>query len=331
MPTFYQREHPADHFRTGAQRDGTVPEALAELVRQCAAELDATSSEPQLLDVVDVGAGDGSLLEGVMNTLARIDPELAARCRPVGVDLRPRPPELSARIDWIVGAAPESLPEPLVGVLIAHELLDDVPLEVLQCDDDGGLRDVLVDPSNGRETLGNPASDDALEWSRRWWPWRSPGERIEVGAARDDMWAALTLMMERGVAVAIDYAHTREERACGEHRLGTLMGYRNGRSLPPVPDGTMNVTAHVALDACAAAAQARAASRECHTRMMSQRDAINALLPDAGPAPMDASPRGTLEEIGRRSRRAEASDATGLGRFTWLVHSFGVAPPASIR
>jgi len=327
MPTFYQREQPADHFRTGAHRDGLVPLALAEVVRRTAEALDAEPAGPRMIDVVDVGGGDGSLLEAVMSTLTRLDPQLAMRCRPMVVELRPRPPELSAVIGWIVGPAPDSVPRGLTGVLIAHELLDDVPLEVLQIDDAGRPREVLVDPTTGHEECGDVASDDAIEWCRAWWPSQSPGERLEVGLARDDVWTALTSRLERGLALAIDYAHAREERAVGQYPLGTLAGYRDGRAIPPIANGTMNVTAHVALDSCAeaAASRARAAGRECVTRFMTQREALTSLLPEESAIASDASARERLEAIGLRSHRAEAIDPAGLGGFTWLIQQFGVA------
>ena len=49
------------------------------------------------------------------------------------------------------------------------------------------------------------------------------------------------------MALAIDYAHERERRPV----YGTLTGYRDGHCVSPVPDGSCDITAHVALDACA--------------------------------------------------------------------------------
>ncbi|NEB77546.1 hypothetical protein G3I40_20315, partial [Streptomyces sp. SID14478] len=59
--------------------------------------------------------------------------------------------------------------------------------------------------------------------------------------------------VERGLAVAVDYAHARGTRP----PFGTLTGFRAGRETAPVPDGTCDLTAHVALDACAVTDGAR--------------------------------------------------------------------------
>jgi hypothetical protein len=45
-------------------------------------------------------------------------------------------------------------PDGIVGLLIATEWLDNVPLDVADVDDHGRLREVLVDPATGDESLG---------------------------------------------------------------------------------------------------------------------------------------------------------------------------------
>ena len=72
--------------------------------------------------------------------------------------------------------------------------------------------------------------------------------------------------MKGGSALATDYGHDRAERLeCYRH--GTLAGYRAGRIVRPSPDGTANLTAHVAVDACAHARPG--------TRLRCQREEIS--------------------------------------------------------
>jgi SAM-dependent MidA family methyltransferase len=180
----------------------------------------------------------------------------------------------------------------LTGLLLANEWLDAVPLDVLE---DGCL--VLVDAA-GRETKGAPL---ASEWAETWWP---GGGRVEVGAARDLAWAAAVSRVVRGAAVAVDYGHVAGERRA------TLTGYRDGRQVAPVPDASCDLTAHVALDACAAATGAR---------LLRQREALLALGISANlPPHVDAA---TLERV---SQARELLDPEGLGAFGWLVHPVGV-------
>ena len=71
-------------------------------------------------------------------------------------------------------------------------------------------------------------------------------------AGSDAAWRQAVSALDRGVAVAIDYAHTRTSRPL----FGSLTGYARGQQTVPIPDGSCDITAHVALDACAAATPA---------------------------------------------------------------------------
>jgi cytochrome P450 len=56
-----------------------------------------------------------------------------------------------------------------------------------------------------------PAPDDT-DWLERWWPLREPGDRAEIGRTRCAAWAAVLRRLRRGLAVAMDYSHTRAAR-----------------------------------------------------------------------------------------------------------------------
>ncbi|MCW2501599.1 MAG: hypothetical protein JWN87_3275, partial [Frankiales bacterium] len=138
----------------------------------------------------------------------------------------------------------------------------------------------------------------------QWWP---NGSRVEDGSARDDAWAQALSRVRRGAAVAIDYGHSRADRRA------TLTGYRSGRQVPPVPDGSCDLTAHVALDACAAATGAL---------LLPQRAALTALGVSAAlPAPTDPAYALALQ---RASQARELLDPDGLGGFGWLVQTVGL-------
>lgn len=158
-------------------------------------------------------------------------------------------------------------PEGITGLLFANEWLDNVPVEVAEVDVTGVPRLVLVRDDDGAERLGDPVAGAEAEWLRRWWPLapeeapfpgtsseEAPfegapfeGARAEIGLPRDTAWASAVASLDRGLAVAVDYAHF----AAARPPYGTLTGFREGRETVPVPDGSCDITAHVALDACA--------------------------------------------------------------------------------
>jgi hypothetical protein len=302
---------PAGHFRTSVHASPLFTGALLTLIRQ----VDAALGHPARLDVVDIGAGRGELLHALALRVGAEAPPpgaaprpdgLAGRLRLTAVEVAARPGGLPTEIGWS-----HRVPERVVGLVLGTEWLDDVPLDVAEVDPHGRVRRVLVDAATGEESLGHPVDPADAFWLARWWPLDGApaGSRAEIGWPR-----------ERGCALAVDYGHLRHDRP----RLGTLTGYRGGRQVPPVPDGRCDITAHVAMDAVAAAAGTP------HT-LLGQRTALRALgvggaRPDLALAGTD--PAGYLRALSRASAAAELTDPAGLGGHWWLLHEVGVALPA---
>ena len=325
---------PAAHFRTSVHASPLFAGAVVRLLR----EVDEALDRPAELAFVDLAAGRGELVAAVVAQLAG-DP-LEARLRPVAVELAGRPNGLPTRIEWLNEA-----PGGVTGLVVANEYLDNVPCDLVELTADGP-RQVLV-AADGTERLG--AAPDAAQsaWLDEWWPLAEiaadlgdghgdededeeddlvPGLRAEIGLLRDAAWRAAVGSLERGVAVAIDYAHTRATRP----PFGTLTGYAHGRQVDPVPDGTCDLTTHVALDSCAEAARPLAA----WTRALSQREALRRLgvggeRPDHALAGRD--PAGYLRALARAGQAAELTAAGGLGGFGWLVQGVRVPPPGILE
>ncbi|MGX2996502.1 SAM-dependent methyltransferase [Streptomyces sp. JNUCC 64] len=372
---FYRRpEGPAGHFRTSVHASPLFAGAVARLLCRVDGEL----GRPAELAFVDLGAGRGELVAGV---LAALPPEVAARTRAVAVERADRPTGPGApahRIEW--RAEP---PTGVRGLLFANEWLDNVPLDIAETDADGVLRQVLVTP-DGTESLGAPLREAAAadaDWADRWWPLPAagddgtdgygdgdqygygygygydgtdrdgvtddgptdnahrnrngdgdgdgygnttldgradrpaPGLRVEIGRTRDAAWAAAVATLSAGLAVAVDYAHDRAARP----PYGTLTGFRAGREVPPVPDGSGDVTAHVALDSCALPGAETA----------SQRAALRALGVSGERPPLalaSRDPAGYVRALARAGEAAELTAPEGLGGFGWLLQPVGLAP-----
>ncbi|NUR64595.1 MAG: hypothetical protein HOQ47_02450, partial [Streptomyces sp.] len=141
---FYRRpEGPAGHFRTSVHASPLFAEAVARLL----CRVDEALERPAALDFVDMAAGRGELVTGV---LAALPADVAARTRAYAVEIADRPPGLDHRIEWL----PES-PHAITGLLFANEWLDNVPVEVAEVDSAGVARRVLV-RRDGTERLGEP-------------------------------------------------------------------------------------------------------------------------------------------------------------------------------
>ena len=281
---------PADHFRTSPLVGPELAEALVELLDR----VDMALDRPNPLDFVDVGAGGGELAAQV----SALGKRFRGRLRVRAVELTR--PALPAGVEWSA-----ELPDQVTGLVVAHEWLDSLPCRVVQMH---GKTAVEVRVSaDGTESLGDPVSSP---WLSEWWPLSAEGQRAEIGDVRDAAWADLVARVAAGAALAVDYGHFAADRPFA----GSLTGYRDGRQVPPVPDGSCDITAHVAFDAVTAAAG------PCE--LLTQREALAALgisgeTPAAGLAARD--PLGWLSASARAGRVAELRDPAGLGGFHWLL------------
>ncbi|MFJ8675018.1 SAM-dependent methyltransferase [Streptomyces sp. NPDC093589] len=305
---------PAGHFRTSVHASPLFAGAVAALL----CRVDSALGRPAELALVDVGAGRGELLTGVLGALPDA---VAARVRPCAVERAARPEGLDPRIGWR-----DTLPAAgsLSGLLFANEWLDNVPVDVVETDAEGVPRRVLV-RADGRERLGDPVAGPDAEWLARWWAPPlgsgvpsgapvSPGLRAEIGRPRDAAWARAVRTLRSGLAVAADYAHRRADRPL----FGTLTGFRAGGEVRPVPDGSCDITAHVALDACAGPSAG----------LLTQRAALHALGVDGRRPPLalaSSDPAGYVRALSAAGAAAELTDASGLGGFGWLVEPVGGA------
>ena len=289
---FFRREAPAQHFRTSVHASPLFAAALARMTRE--AGLDT---------VVDIGAGRGELL----SQLHALDPGLDL----LGVEVAARPDGLDPSIAWTT-----ALPESVEGLVVANEWLDDIPCHVVEVADDGQLRLVHVDPATGAESLGQPLTHSSVAaslpaWVERWWPLdlREPGTRAEIGTTRDTAWADVVDRVTRGIAVAVDYGHRREDRPA----FGSLRSYRDGHEVDVRPDGSCDVTAHVAVDAVA---------DRVGGELRRQRDVLHGLgvsgqRPDLDLATSD--PAGYVRALSAAGEATELTAPGGLGDFWWVV------------
>jgi SAM-dependent MidA family methyltransferase len=294
---FFRRERPADHFRTSVHASGQFAQALVQL-----------AFDAGVTQVVDVGAGSGEMLRQISSLTDRVD--LA------GVEIASRPAELPARIAWH-----NELPSSLEGALVvANEWLDNIPVDVAELDEEGQLHLVHVNPETGEETTGEPVSPLDCAWLDRWWPIAGePGQRVEIGRMRDAAWADVTRRAVNSVCIAVDYCHARDDRPT----YGTLSAYQHGRDVALVPDGSRDISAHVALDAVAAAGEAAGATSSVLTtqRIMLRTLGVTAQLPPRSLATTDHA--AYVAGLQRASEAAELLAKFGLGGFGWLVQSFG--------
>jgi len=212
--------------------------------------------------LLEFGAGSGALAHALLGELARIDrlPDHCAVLEP-SPDLRERQRErlepladrLRVRIEWL-----ESMPEAFSGVMIANEVLDAMPV------------DLVTWHAHGLAERGVGLDRDRFVWRER--PLgpgvlREAAQAIdapdgmtsEIGLAARQWIGEIGRVLARGAAFVIDYGFPAREYYHPQRTAGTLMCHYRHRAHddPLIYPGLQDITAHVDFSALArAAAQA---------------------------------------------------------------------------
>ena len=256
-----QRSGRQGDFFTSVDVGPLFGELLAVQIAEMASLVDPTGSAP--FDLVEAAAGNGRLSKDILDTIASELPPLYDRLRlslvEVSADARAQQREtLGAHAARLVYNGP-GLPRGIRGAIVANELLDALPVHMLQ-QTDAGLREVFVTERNGAlvDVLGEISTPALLDWvPPDCRDGLAPGARFEAGLAADAWIGGAAASLDRGFLLLFDYGHEARELLSPTHAAGTLTSYQShtadARSWLANP-GDADLTSHVNLTAVRRAA-----------------------------------------------------------------------------
>ena len=219
----------------------------------------------------------------------------------------------------MLSALPELPAEPIVSVVVANELLDNIPFDLLERGE-SGWHEVRVGERGGELTeILVPARTAVAQEAERHAPDAPPGCRIPLqDGARAWLRAALEVV-PRGRVVAVDYADTTPSlaRRPWTEWVRTYRGHGPGGH-PLEQVGGQDITSEVASD--------QLARTRPLTLVRSQADFLRAhgldqLVEEARLRWREGAARADLDALAARSRVSEAealTDPSGLGGFAVL-------------
>jgi len=296
-------------FLTSPEVSALFGETLARFVQQERERIG------QPFEVVEVAAGSGSLI-GPLTRVADVETWVveaspAAR-EALGVLLDPD----RVRSD---------LPDRIRGVVIANELIDNLPMALAQRSQ-GGWRErwVGVD-GEGLAMIDAPARPEVLEWLAAFAGEVPDGGWVEVQLAAGAWLRDVLHRLEAGAVLVFDYGDTAEN-LIPRRQDGTLRTYR-AHHLGPHPldePGETDITADVNFTALVAVAEEAGAEVELHR----QDDFLTELglgdrLSELRHSELEAARSGDEKERLRlRTLKTEAETLLhprGLGDFRVLV------------
>ncbi len=195
--------------------------------------------------VVEVAGGSGSLLRALLA-------EVAVEAWAVEVS----PASRSQLAEMLgTGRVVETLaavPAPIRGVILANELVDNLPMAIAQLEEDGWRERWVGVVEDRLEFIDAPPRPEVVDWLGRFAGPVEVGGWVEVQLAAADFLTTALSRLETGSLVMIDYGDTAENLA-PRRRDGTLRTYR-AHHLGPHPldePGATDITADVNFTALA--------------------------------------------------------------------------------
>jgi SAM-dependent MidA family methyltransferase len=244
----------------------TAPEMhplFGATLARVAADAWRIAGSPDAFAIVDYGAGSGALGQALLEALPDEAETLASAARYVPIEINEhRLAELWRRFDDAgLGHGPAIGDAPTVGVAIANEYLDALPVHLIE-QHDGRLSELYVaigpddrlvlepdDPST--PTLAARLDDERISLT--------DGQRAEICLAIDAWADDVSGRLERGSLLVIDYGAVASDLYGSSRPAGTLMAYAGHRAHddPLVGIGRQDLTAHVDFTAVEHALAAR--------------------------------------------------------------------------
>jgi len=254
------------YYAAGTQKFGaagdfvTAPELSDLFGRVLAAQLADVLLQTADGVILELGAGSGRLAGDILGTLAQRDALPAAyRILEVSPDLRQRQqaqlservPQLLDRVQWI-----DALPAQWSGVVIANEVLDAVPPQlVVRAAGEWRERGVTLDDAGRLSWEDRPLASGALQDAAAARVPHIDGYVGEINLAAEALVASLAARCERGAMFIADYGFPALEFYHPQRHAGTLMVHYRHRALadPFFLPGLADITAHVDFSAIARA------------------------------------------------------------------------------
>ncbi|HSL26879.1 MAG TPA: SAM-dependent methyltransferase [Acidimicrobiia bacterium] len=239
-------------FLTSPEVSRLFGETLARFV----AEEKSRVGEPFCL--VEVGAGSGSLLAPLLDVVNV--PAWAVEVSPAA-----RAALTATLPEERIVASLAQVPGPFAGVIIANELIDNLPMAIAQYTDQG-WRERWVGAEDGALTFVDaPVRSEVAEWLNRFAGPVEVGGWVEVQLAAGQWVREALGLLTQGALAVIDYGDLAENLA-PRRRDGTLRTYRSHHLGPHPLDepGATDITADVNFSALLWAAVEAGATASLH-------------------------------------------------------------------
>lgn len=211
-------------------------------------------------DILEFGAGNGSLCRDVLLRLAHLDAlpehyyilEVSGYLRAQQQQTLSDYPELLARVQWLT----ELPKQPIKGVVLANEVLDAMPVEVFRVQQ-GNFQQAYIEFNENLEWqfVWQACSPELLAAVKELEP-LPDGYQSEINLSISPWLASIYDILAEGCVLLFDYGFPQSSYYHPDRHHGTLMCHYQHRTHPDplINVGQQDITAHVNFTAVAEAA-----------------------------------------------------------------------------
>jgi len=210
--------------------------------------LEATGMDK--LTIVELGPGMGYLAEGILKKIENHD-----LCKKIKYILAEKNPHLrevqreylkgfSTEVEWV---DPDNL-EPFEGLIIANELLDALPVHLIEFKGDEFLEVYLtVERNQLTETLGPLSKRELSDYIKKYRIPEINRYRTEINLKAKELLYELKKILKKGMVLFIDYGYPAYQYYAPERTRGTLLCYSKHKTDEAIYEnpGKKDITAHV--------------------------------------------------------------------------------------
>ena len=235
-------------FVTASEISPLFAQTIARQVHQV---LDALQTKNKQCNILELGAGTGRFAKDLLLEMARLEHlptrymilEVSAYLREVQRNTLQAelPNTMMDRVVWL-----DALPENFDGLIIANEVLDALPVHIIEkCVD--GFMEIGVASTDGVLALKEKHGDSALLKDFVKQLNLEEGYTTEVCLMASGLVDSLANILRTGMLLIIDYGFSRSEYYHPQRNQGTLMCHYRHRSHgdPLIYLGLQDITAHV--------------------------------------------------------------------------------------
>src|SRR3990167_4921891 len=244
---YYCTQQFTDYFTTAPEISPLFAQCFAQQVQQIFTALPENN-------ILELGAGTGQFAKSLLLELEKLNALPTRYCiKEISPTLRQQQqlllqihcPHLIERVTWL-----DQLPDSFVGVMMANEVLDALPVHLLQTTD-SGTKELCITWENAKFSwcTRNPTNSLLAKYMallQREYAF-SPGYIAEINVVMVDLITALSQCLQQGVLFFVDYGYGQREYYHPDRRRGTLTCFHQHRHHddPLLHVGEQDITAHV--------------------------------------------------------------------------------------